>query len=665
MNIKDKIYSFWVNRNPDIARRYQTYRKNVHGRGRVKAWAYLLQLNIQSAIWGELGAEDIYYEHKKLTPGKSESELDHKIDPEKLAEKLMAYDIISFDIFDTLVFRPFSKPSDLFFMVGEKLGYPDFERIRTEIEQKTREKKKAERGITEVTFDDIWDVMESETGIPKDFGKRCEWECELQYCFANPYMKKVLEKISERGKTIIAVSDMYLGKEYLSELLARCGLHFIQDYYVSCDYGKSKSDGKLFGIIKQVYGSDAKYIHIGDNRFSDYEQAEKNGFTALLYKNVNELGERFRTNDMSAVTGSIYRGLINSYIYNGLRTYSLPYEFGFIYGGLFVLGYCQWIHEYVNDHMTEKILFLARDGDILSKVYKKLYPDEEKKVKYVYWSRLAATKMTAGYFKYDYFRRFLYHKVNQGYNLSEIFTSMEIDDMLEQFLEVSNNLKKYDEKTVLTEKVAEDVKAYLLLNWDKVIRHYTEQKRAGKEYYSEILKGCQCAVAVDVGWAGSGALTLNYLVNQEWGLNCRITGLIAGSNSAANHEPNASEIFFYDGSLASYMFSQEKNRDIWKKHNPNNGDNIVVELLLASEKKSFRGFSYRKEKYIFSDAVPEINAHEVQQGICDFICWYIERVGKRFHISGRDAYAPIRVVMENREWMKYIITAEKVQMNLE
>ena len=273
--------------------------------------------------------------------------------------------------------------------------------------------------------------------------------------------------------------------------------------------------------------------------------------------------------------------------------------------------------------------------------------------------------MFTGYFKYDYFRRFLYHKVNQGYNLSEIFTSMEIDDMLEQFLEVSNNLKKYDEKTVLTEKVAEDVKAYLLLNWDKVLRHYNEQKRAGKEYYSEILKGCQCAVAVDVGWAGSGAVTLNYLVNQEWGLNCRITGLIAGSNSAANHEPNASEIFFYDGSLASYMFSQEKNRDIWKKHNPNNGDNIVVELLLASEKKSFRGFSYRKEKYIFSDAVPEINAHEVQQGICDFICWYIERVGKRFHISGRDAYAPIRVVMENREWMKYIITAEKVQMNLE
>lgn len=665
MDIKEKIYSFWVNRNPDIARRYQKYRKNVHGRGRIKAWVYLLQLNIQSTVLGDLEAEDIYYEHKKLIPGKSESELDHKIHPEELAEKLMVYDIISFDVFDTLVFRPFSKPSDLFFMVGEKLGYPDFERIRTEIERKTRVKKKAEEGITEVTFDDIWDVMEFETGIPKHLGKRCEWECELQYCFANPYMKKVLERLSEMGKTVIAVSDMYLGKEYLSELFDRCGLHHIQDYYVSCDYGKSKSDGKLFGIVKEVYGSDMKYVHIGDNRSSDYEQAKKAGFTALLYKNVNELGERFRTDDMSAVTGSLYRGLVNSYIYNGVRIYSLPYEFGFIYGGLFVLGYCQWIHEYVNSHMVEKILFLARDGDILSKVYKKLYPDEEKKVKYVYWSRLAATKMTAGYFKYDYFRRFLYHKVNQGYNLSEIFTSMEIDDMLEQFLEVSNNLKKYDEKTVLTEKVAEDVKAYLLLNWDKVLRHYNEQKRAGKEYYSEILKGCQCAVAVDVGWAGSGAVTLNYLVNQEWGLNCQITGLIAGSNSAANHEPNASEIFFYDGSLASYMFSQEKNRDIWKKHNPNNGDNIVVELLLASEKKSFRRFSSGKEKYIFSDTVPEIDAHEVQQGICDFICWYIERVGKGFHISGRDAYAPIRVAMENREWMKYIITAEKVQMNLE
>ena len=78
-----------------------------------------------------------------------------------------------------------------------------------------------------------------------------------------------------------------------------------------------------------------------------------------------------------------------------------------------------------------RFYFLARDGDILSKVYSKMYPQEQEKQKwnYVYWSRLAAVKMSANYYKYDYFRRFLYHKVNQNYTMNQIFASMELEDI--------------------------------------------------------------------------------------------------------------------------------------------------------------------------------------------------------------------------------------------
>ena len=64
---------------------------------------------------------------------------------------------------------------------------------------------------------------------------------------------------------------------------------------------------------------------------------------------------------------------------------------------------------------ADKILFLSRDGDILKKVYTKMYPEDSMNCDYVYWSRIAAAKITADYYKYDYFRRFLYHKVNQEY----------------------------------------------------------------------------------------------------------------------------------------------------------------------------------------------------------------------------------------------------------
>ena len=212
----------------------------------------------------------------------------------------------------------------------------------------------------------------------------------------------------------------------------------------------------------------------------------------------------------------------------------------------------------------------------------------------------------------------------------------------------------------MTSCIADEIKTYLIDNWNLVLRHYDEQRKAGQDYYMDILNGCHCAVAVDVGWAGSGAVCLDFLVNKEWHLNCEIVGLIAGSNSLNNHEPNTSEPFFRKRKLVSYMFSQEKNRDIWKSHNPNNGDNIVVELLLASKEKSFRGFS--KEKFLFSDSKPEINAEEVQQGIIDFVEWYLERIGDIPEISGRDAYAPIKVVTENREWMKCVANVEKAQM---
>ena len=54
--------------------------------------------------------------------------------------------------------------------------------------------------------------------------------------------------------------------------------------------------------------------------------------------------------------------------------------------------------------------------------------------------------MTARYFKYDYFRRFLFHKVNQNYSLDDIFDTMELGDLLEGFLRDSKRAEFLYEK---------------------------------------------------------------------------------------------------------------------------------------------------------------------------------------------------------------------------
>ena len=61
-----------------------------------------------------------------------------------------------------------------------------------------------------------------------------------------------------------------------------------------------------------------------------------------------------------------------------------------------------------------------------------------------------------------------------------------------------------------------------------MLSHYETQLEIGKQYYAKILDGCRKAVAVDVGWAGSGAMALDILCSRIWELDCEITGLLAG-----------------------------------------------------------------------------------------------------------------------------------------
>ena len=70
---------------------------------------------------------------------------------------------------------------------------------------------------------------------------------------------------------------------------------------------------------------------------------------------------------MSLMVGAAYRGIVNNHMYCGNNSYSMEYEYGYIYGGLFVLGYCTFIHDYYKKNGIDKILFLSRDGDIINR----------------------------------------------------------------------------------------------------------------------------------------------------------------------------------------------------------------------------------------------------------------------------------------------------------
>ena len=108
-----KLYQLLVNRVPAIRRRYHGLRQRRPGKlGRIYAWAVLLGMNLSYGILRRKWEREIFYPDEKKCPPKkvSESSLSLREAPEEFARRLLQYDIISFDVFDTLLFRPFSNP---------------------------------------------------------------------------------------------------------------------------------------------------------------------------------------------------------------------------------------------------------------------------------------------------------------------------------------------------------------------------------------------------------------------------------------------------------------------------------------------------------------------------------------------------------------------------
>lgn len=71
---------------------------------------------------------------------------------------LAEYDVISFDIFDTALYRKVEFPADVFKLMAGEMEHNDFSSIRKKAESEAREYKERNSGTREVTLDDIYEI---------------------------------------------------------------------------------------------------------------------------------------------------------------------------------------------------------------------------------------------------------------------------------------------------------------------------------------------------------------------------------------------------------------------------------------------------------------------------------------------------------------------------
>ena len=97
------------------------------------------------------------------------------------------YDVISFDIFDTLILRGVRVPSDLFRIIACEVKMPDFAQMRIEAEQECYRLYGSGTSIH-----DIYAILALYTGMNPEEGIRRELEYEKKFCYANPFMRDCL-----------------------------------------------------------------------------------------------------------------------------------------------------------------------------------------------------------------------------------------------------------------------------------------------------------------------------------------------------------------------------------------------------------------------------------------------------------------------------------------
>lgn len=168
---------------------------------------------------------------------------------------------VSYDLFDTLIYRICKEPFHVFDRMGQLLNDPSFREKRM-----TAEKRASQRvGVPNLKFHDIYVDYVQKYGGDLEQLKQLEFGLECEFCYPNMNLCKNLKNGD------IIVSDMYFSEEELRELLC-----WVEKKNNAC-FPLSKLPiyvsyaGKAHGYIWKTIGQDVR-LHLGDNPHSDVVQ---------------------------------------------------------------------------------------------------------------------------------------------------------------------------------------------------------------------------------------------------------------------------------------------------------------------------------------------------------------------------------------------------------
>lgn len=578
-----------------------------------------------------------------------------------LSKAILSHDIISFDIFDTLVVRPFMAHHHLFLSIQNQVRdicmdrSMDFHELRRRAEHRARQNSNDE----EITLDDIYAEFRLETGVSCEQAKaiqHLEIEAELEHIQPRSYVCEAYQEAVKIGRKVILVSDMYLDRATIERMLKKCGIATYEKLYLSSEEKKTKARGSLFQTVLADYPTAKRdAVHIGDNKQADYLNAKRAGIDALMVEKPINLFLENRDNqalwsaekDMKIFPSRDY--LLNMSYFLGVvanKTYSnpdtkpdfmfngQPYRLGYYGLGILFFAFTRHILRDAKKQGYTKLLFMSRDAYLLHKCYEQITntdPDAPQ-AHYVYSSRRS-------------------YSVAALQNLSEIYSLLNVpfaECTLKELLlsrfglndKSVQNLRGTVLKKCGFETLNDTVRAtnsehkqqirHVLKFLEKEILENAQQERQNFQAYlaQENLTVDDGTAIVDIGYAASSQRYLSKLTNTKVGGYYLITRL-----EAADY---AHEGYYINAFLDNYVDHRNQEAHPFFRYT------MMFENVFSSQEGSLNRFvkdtTDPERKRVVPELLPtegELNRIStlttIQRGAMDFVADLQAQSGSNFH----------------------------------
>lgn len=502
--------------------------------------------------------------------------------------------VLSFDVFDTLVWRRVPRPVEAFHEIprvaaatGRDVPSIDparFANARRRAEAHARRKTALVSGAVEVTLRQIVEELVLALGWPRDealLGALVEAEVatEAEVLVADRHARAVVAAEAAQGRRLVAVSDTYFSADQVLQLLAAVGYphDVFERIFVSSEHERGKASGLIDVVLRELAVRPEELLHVGDNIHADVEPFCRAGATGVRWPvahdraielAVQEAGTEalpMRTTivarDLTAVDGGVTA--LRARLVAPRDEPDPPADgherFGRLVYGPVLVGFANWVCQRAEELDVSAIYLFQREGRFLEAFIRQVATvrGQRLRTEVLPVSRAALAPARYPAVTVDYLAERLYGR--RARRVGDVFADLGIPDV---------NLRGWPAERRVTTNEAAELHSLLagVPGAIEAIGRDLEQRRAGvTRFVRDHLDTRASTVAVvDLGWAGSIQRSLSEALTGA-GFQGMVRGLYLATNAGAEAHfsaTNHNEGFVADVGLPDGMEPLFRNLEV-------------------------------------------------------------------------------------------------------